>query len=211
MGEIWRYRNVALLFWVPSGVSGAFLTFTGLWGVPFFVQQHGLTAKSASLITSGMLIAFSCGGILIGMLSDKLRKRKTPFLFGGMLVVLGFGALYVAPDAPLIALVPVLLLGGFGSGSMVLGFLYAKESAPIRLAGTVAGAVNMGVMIGPLFQQPAIGWILDHYWNGTVVNGTRVYDLQAFKLAFAFLFAWVLTAFIALLFTRESNCKQYRE
>jgi sugar phosphate permease len=211
MGEIWRYPNVALLFLAPSGICGAFLTFTGLWGVPFFVQQHGLTAKSASLITSGMLIAFSGGAVLLGMLSDKLRKRKTPFVLGAICVVLGFGALYIAPDAPLIVLVPFLLLGGFGSGSMVLGFLYAKESAPMRLSGTVAGAVNMGVMLGPLAQQPVIGWILDRYWNGAVSDGIPVYGMHEFKLAFAFLFVWVLAAFIALLFTRESNCRQYRE
>ncbi|OGB27822.1 MAG: MFS transporter [Burkholderiales bacterium RIFCSPLOWO2_02_FULL_57_36] len=210
MAEIWRYRNVTLLFWAQSGLCGAFLTFAGLWGVPFFVQQHGLTAKSASLITSGMLIAFSCGGILLGMLSDKLRKRKPPFVLGGACVVLGFGALYVAPDLPLTMLVPLLLLGGFGSGSMVIGFLHGKESAPLRLAGTVAGAINMGVMVGPLVQQPAIGWILDHYWGGMIIDGIRLYDMSAFKLAFAFLFVWVLTSFVALLLTRESNCRQYR-
>lgn len=211
MGKIWRFRNVALLFWAQSGLCGAFLTFAGLWGIPFFVQQHGLTAKSASLITSGMLIAFSCGGVLFGMLSDRWRKRKAPFMLGGICVVLGFGALYVAPDAPLMVLVPLVLLGGFGSGSMVIAFLYAKESTPIRLSGTVAGAVNMGVMLGPLTQQPVIGWILDRYWGGAVSGGIRIYEMQAYKLAFAFLFLWVITAFIALLFTRESNCKQYRE
>ena len=211
MAEIWRYRNVALLFWAQSGLCGAFLTFAGLWGVPFFVQQHGLTAKSASLITSGMLIAFSCGGVLLGMLSDRLRRRKAPFVLGGVLVVLGFGALYVAPDAPLTMLVTLLLLGGFGSGAMVIAFLHAKESVPVRLSGTVAGAVNTGVMAGPLVQQPAVGWILDRYWAGAIDGGIRVYDVLAYKLAFAFLFIWVITAFIALLLTRESHCSQYRE
>jgi MFS family permease len=145
------------------------------------------------------------------MLSDKLRKRKTPFLLGGMGVVLGFGALYAIPNAPLTILVPLLLVGGFGSGSMVLGFLYAKESAPMRLSGTVAGAVNMGVMVGPLTQQPVIGWILDRHWGGAMIDGIRVYDMDAFKLAFAFLLVWVVIAFIALLMTRESNCRQFPE
>jgi hypothetical protein len=145
---------------------------------------------------------FSLGGIFLGMLSNKLRKRKAPFVLGGVCVVIGFGALYFVPDARLVILVPILLLGGFGSGSMVLGFLYAKESAPIRLSGAVAGAVNMGVMIGPLTQQPVTGWILDRHWDGVLTEGVRMYDLQAFKLAFAFSFVWVLSSFIALLLTR---------
>jgi sugar phosphate permease len=211
MGEIWRYRNVALLFWVPSGTAGAFLTFTGLWGVPFLVQQHGLTAKSASLITSGMLIAFSGGAILFGHLSDRWHRRKTPYLLGGLSVLTGFGMLWAAPDAPLPVLVPLLMLGGLGAGSMAVGFLYVKESVPLRLSGTAVGAVNMGVMVGPLTQQPVIGWILDHYWKGAVHNGVRVYDIGAYRMAFAFILIWIVTALVALLLTRDTFGKQYRE
>jgi hypothetical protein len=44
-----------------------------------------------------------------------------------------------------------------------------------------------------------------------MIGGIRVYDMEAFKLAFAFLLVWVLIAFIALLLTRESNCRQFQE
>lgn len=208
LGRIWKYRNVALLFWVPSGIFGAFMTFTGLWGVPFLVQQHELTPRSASLVTSGMLIAFSVGGIVVGMFSDRLRLRKRPYAIGSTFTVVSFLALTIFPDARLGFLVPVLLLGAAGSGSMVIGFLYARESAPVALSGTVAGTVNMGVMIGPLCQQPLIGWILDSNWTGGLVNGVRVYDLHAYQLAFGVLLLWVLSAWIALLATRETHCRQ---
>jgi MFS family permease len=211
LGRIWRYRNVALLFWVPSGICGAFLTFTGLWGVPFLVQQHGLTPRAASLVTSGMLIAFSVGSIAVGALSDRLRLRKLPYVIGSTATLISYLALYIFPDARLELLVPLLLLGAAGSGSMVIGFLYARESAPMALSGTVAGAVNMGVMIGPLAQQPLIGWILDNNWRGGLVNGVRVHDLHAYQLAFGLLLLWVASAWIALLATRETHCRQYRE
>jgi MFS family permease len=209
--EIWCYRNVALLVFVPSGLCGVFLTFTGLWGVPFFAQQHRMSTQSASLITSGMLIAFSLGAVLFGHLSDRWRKRKRPYLLGGILCLAGFTVLAVAPDAPLALLVPLVLLSGLGSGSMCLTFLYAKESVPARLAGTVAGAANMGVMIGPLTQQPVIGWILDRYWAGALDGGVRVYDLHAFQVAFVFLFVWIVATFAALLLTRETHCCPYAE
>ncbi|MDO8299420.1 MFS transporter [Lacisediminimonas sp.] len=211
LGRIWRYRNVALLFWVPSGICGAFLTFTGLWGVPFLVQLHGLTPRSASLVTSGMLVAFSVGSIAVGILSDRLRLRKLPYVIGSTATLISYLALYIFPDAPLGFLVPLLLLGAAGSGGMAVGFLFARESAPLALSGTVAGAVNMGVMIGPLAQQPLIGWILDSNWRGGLVNGVRVYDLHAYQLAFGLLLVWVASAWIALLATRETHCKQYHE
>jgi hypothetical protein len=31
--------------------------------------------------------------------------------------------------------------------------------------------VNMGVMMGPMLLQPAVGWILDRKWQGEVING----------------------------------------
>ncbi|MCE5284199.1 MAG: MFS transporter [Deltaproteobacteria bacterium] len=209
--EIWRYPNVALLVFIPSGLCGVFLTFTGLWGVPFFVQVHRLGTQAASLITSGMMIAFSLGGILFGHLSDRWVKRKAPYLLGGLLCLVGFAVLAVAPGAPLALLVPLALLSGLGSGAMCLTFLFAKESVPARLAGTVAGAANMGVMIGPLTQQPVIGWILDRYWTGVLAGGVRVYDGQAYQVAFIFLFLWILAAFGALLMTRETHCRPYGE
>lgn len=211
LGRIWAYRNVPLLFWVPSGICGAFLTFTGLWGVPFLVQQHGLTPRSASLVTSGMLIAFSVGSIAFGILSDRIRLRKLPYVIGGTFTLISYGVLYIFPDGRLSVLVPLLLLGAAGSGSMAVGFLYSRESAPLALSGTVAGAVNMGVMVGPLFQQPLIGWILDKNWSGALLDGVRVYDLHAYKLAFGLLLLWVASAWVALLATRETHCRQYRE
>ena len=211
LGRIWGYRNVSLLFWVPSGICGAFLTFTGLWGVPFLVQLHGLTPRSASLVTSGMLVSFSIGSIAFGILSDRLRRRKLPYLIGSTFTLVSYAALYFFPAAPLLLLVPLLLLGAAGSGSMAVGFLYARESAPLALSGTVAGAINMGVMVGPLSQQPLIGWILDRNWSGHLVDGVRVYDLHAYQLAFGMLMLWVLSAWIALLATRETHCRQYRE
>mgnify|MGYP005812491399 CR=1 FL=1 len=208
LAEIFRYRNVWLVPLVNSGTGGAFLAFTGLWGVPYFVQTHALSVKEAATITSAMLVLFALGGPLFGHLSDRWQLRKLPFALGSALLVAGFGALAFFPSAPLALLVPLLLIAGLGSAAMALSFGFVKESVPARLQGTATGVANAGVMLGTLIQMPVIGLILDAHWNGVIVNGVRQYDLPAFRSALLFLFVWIALAFVLLLATRETHAQQ---
>jgi MFS family permease len=206
--EILRYRNTGLIFWVNSGICGAFLAFTGLWGVPFFVQHHALSVKEASLVTSAMLVLFAVGGPLFGVLSDRVKRRKLPFVAGSSLTVIGFGTLAIVPDAPLVVLVPLLVAAGFGAGSMALSFGFAKESVPPRLQGAVTGMVNTGVMVGALTLMPAIGLVLDAKWLGAIANGVRLYPLDAFRVGWWVLAGWIAVSAALLLLTRETHAHQ---
>ncbi|MFM2398364.1 MAG: hypothetical protein RL341_521 [Pseudomonadota bacterium] len=208
LAQIWRYRNTYWLVLVPSGICGAVLSFAGLWGVPFFVQHHGLATRDAAWITSAMLVAFSLGGIVWGSLSDRLHTRKMPFVAGSMLIVIATGALVIAPTSPLLALIALLVAGAFGAGSMVLMFAWAKESVPPALAGTVTGVMNAGVMLGPLMQQPLMGAVLDRYVPMINAAGVKVYPLAGYKAAFAVLYVWVLISFVCLLMARDTHAKQ---
>lgn len=208
LAEVFRHRNMWLVPIVNSGTCGAFLAFTGLWGVPFFVQQHALSVKQAATITSAMLVLFALGAPVFGHLSDRWRLRKRPFALGVALLLVGFGALAVFPAASLWILVPLLLAAGFGVAAMALSFGYVKESVPARLQGTATGVANAGVMLGTLTQMPVIGVILDAHWKGAIVNGARQYDLAAFQFALLFLSAWITIAFVLLLFTRETHAQQ---
>lgn len=200
---ILRYPNPWLLALVNSGVCGAFLAFTGLWGVPLLSQVHGIGVAQAALVTSSMLVLFAAGATMFGLWSDRLQRRKLPFVIGGNVMLLGFAVLSAVPAAPLAVLVPVLLTASFGAGSMVLSFGLAKESAPLRLQGTVTGVVNAGVMLGTLIQMPVIGLILDAHWHGVAINGVRQYDAAAFQAGLVFLLAWVGVAMLLLVVTRE--------
>ena len=78
----------------------------------------------------------------------------------------------------------------------------------MRLSGTVAGVINMGVMTGPMILQPAVGWMLDRRWQGDLSAGVRVYDVFAYRTGFSIMIAWIAVSFILLIFTRETNCRQ---
>jgi MFS family permease len=202
---ILRYPNPWLLALVNSGLCGAFLAFAGLWGVPLLSQVHGIGVATASMITSSMLVLFAFGGPIFGVWSDRLQRRKLPFMVGAATMLTGFAVLTAAPAAPLALLVPLLLAASFGAGAMVLSFGFVKESVPPRLQGTATGVVNAGVMVGTLVQMPVIGLILDARWRGVTVAGVRQYDASAYQAGLAFLLVWLVVSALVLALTREAR------
>ncbi|MCW8881801.1 MAG: MFS transporter [Sedimenticola sp.] len=202
------YLNTWLLFFVPGAGVGSVLTFAGLWGVPFLTTHYGLEKTSAAAICSALLVSWAIGGPVFGWLSDHLGHRKPLYLLGCVVQLVAWSIVVLVPGLSIPLLVLLLILAGFFSGNMIIGFAFARESAPIRLAGTASGLVNMGVMIGPMLLQPAVGALLDHYWTGEVENGVRVYGLDAYQNGFSLMLGWLVLALLLMFFTRETHCKQ---
>lgn len=206
--EIFRHKNAWLLILIPSGVVGPVLAFAGLWGVPFLTTHYHLSPTRAASLTSALLIAWAVGGPTLGAWSDRISKRKPIYAIGCLVTMIGWGILLLVPQGSFTFLLVLLALIGFASGSMIVGFAFIKESVPLMYAGTVSGIGNLGVMIGPMVLQPAIGWVLDRHWKGEIVGGVRIYDLQAYRKGFLLMLAWSVLAAILILFTRETHCRQ---
>jgi len=204
---VFRYRNTWLLYLVPGAVVGSVLTFAGLWGVPFLTTHYAMDKTQAAALCSALLIAWALGGPIFGWLSDHLGQRKPLYALGCLVILVGWGMLILIPDLPVGALVALLIAVGFFSGNMIIGFAFAKESAPVHLTGTASGVVNMGVMMGPMLLQPAVGWMLDRSWDGQTSGGVRIYSLEAYQSGFGLMLAWLALAMVLILFTRETHCR----
>jgi len=205
--KVFAYRNTWLLYLIPGAVVGSVLTFAGLWGVPFLTTHYEMEKNSAAAVCSALLIAWAVGGPFFGWLSDHLGHRKPLYALGCLVILLGWGLLILIPDLPLWILVTLLIMVGFFSGNMIIGFAFAKESAPAHLAGTASGVVNMGVMMGPMLLQPAVGWMLDRSWDGEMAAGVRVYSFETYRSGFSLMLGWLALALILILLTRETHGK----
>jgi MFS family permease len=208
IGEVFKYPNTGLLPIIPGGIVGCLLTFSGLWGVPFLTTHYDLQATEAAALASALLVAWAIGGPILGGLSDRIGRRKPLYLIGCALTLMGWSFIIYYPNLPVAWMVVLLLVVGFASGSMIIGFAFAKESVPSQLAGTVSGITNMGVMLGPTLLQPAVGWVLDQRWHGDMLAGVRIYNLDAYRAGFSLMIAWAALAFVLLFFTKETHCRQ---
>jgi len=208
--EVFRYRNIWLLAIVPGGVVGSILAFSGLWGVPFLTTHHAMSKGDAAAVCSAMLVAWAVGGPAFGALSDRLGRRKPLYIAGCAIIALSWSLIVLVPQLHTQVLIFLLLLSGFASGCMIIGFAFAKESVPGRLAGTVSGVVNMGVMMGPMILQPAVGWMLDRGWQTELLAGVRVFGISAYQSSFLLMMVWSFVSLVLILFTRETSAMQTR-
>ena len=208
MRAVFRTPNVWLIFIISGGVTGPTLTFAGLWGVPFLHTHYGLTTTAAAAITSMLLLAWAVAGPVMGALSDRLRVRKPLYGLGAGIATAGWFSVFLIPNMPLPLLIAILVITGAASACIMIGFAFAKESTPVALAGTTSGVINMGNMLGGMVMQPAVGWVLDRYWDGTLEGGVRVYGFGAYRAGFSLMLVWLVIAILLVTFTRETHCRQ---
>ena len=203
-----RYKNIRRLFLVGCGLTGPVLAFAGLWGVPFFTTLHGIPAAASSAITSTLLICYAIGAIVLGLLSDRIGRRKPVILSSAIVATITWIPILFFPGIPLWLLISLVIIVGLANGSVTLGFAFVKESVPPRFAGTASGIFNMGSILGVIILQPAIGWLLDRNWQGGLAGGVRIYDLAAYRSAFSLIIVLSALSVLASALTSETHCRQ---
>jgi len=207
--EVLSYRNSWILFLAPQGVTGATISFGGLWGVPFLVSVYGYSQERAALYCSLLMVAWAIGGPIFGALSDRAGERKPLYILGMLCALIMWSIIALHPRLGPTVLLVLLVAAGIFAGAMVTGFAFAKESVPARFAGTAGGVANMGAMTGPMVLQPAIGVLLDLNWSGAAsATGARLYDAAAYRVAFGLLLVWLVVSLLAMLLARETHCRQ---
>jgi MFS family permease len=208
---IFAYRNTWCMLLMPGAVTAMLLSFAGLWGVPFLVTHYGLSTAAAAGFASLVMVGWAVGSVAIAPLSDRLGRRRPLYFASVASVMVVWCAIIIPQTMPRELMAVLCFLLGFTGGAFTIGFAWAKESVPARLAGTVSGIANVGSMIGPMIGQPLVGLALDSRWLGVVKGGARVYDQGAYRFAFALLLVWGGISLLLTLFARETFCKQLDE
>jgi MFS family permease len=153
-----------------------------------------------------MLLSFALSGPAAGMLSDRLGRRKSPYLVLCICTTV-FWALFLFTALPYQMLFPLLAAIGFTSGALIIGFATAREVNHPGAAGAVGGVVNMSVLGVAALLQPLLGKILDLHWLGTMAEGARVYSQEAYFSAFIWLLVSSGLAVVMVSFTTETYCR----
>ena len=187
------------------------IAFTGLWGVPYMMEAHGLARPAAALSMSLTLIGFAIGGPLFGWLSDHMERRRTPMLIGAVGVLTTFWLIVYGPGVPLWAINVLLFVLGVFQGGSLLAFATAREHNLPGADGMTLGFVNtISVASGAIFQ-PLVGWILDLNWDGRMEAGVHIYSADAYRTAFLAIIAGTTAALVMGFLVRETFCRQVRE
>lgn len=198
-----RTRAIWPAFGAMLTAGATYGTFIGLWGVPYLMQVHGMSASMAASHTSAALASFAVFAIILGHCADRLG-RKRPLLIGGLstfalgwILLLSLETLHQP-----YSLLLFVLLGGTGTAFTLL-WACAKDACAPEFAGMSTSVVNAAQFLGVGVLQPLFGWILDRGWEGTLQHGVRVYSADSYRIGIALLLVCTLVGLACCMMMRE--------
>lgn len=192
---------------VNAGLSGSFFAFGGLWAMPFLTQGMGMTRDTASAHLSLYFAGFAVGCLLIGTLSDRMRRRK-PVVIASSLVYAAIWPVWLSGLAlPLVATYLLFGLMGLMTASFTLSWACAKEVNPPALSGMSTSVANMGGFLMGALLQPAVGWVMDQRWAGAMINGVRLYAPEDYRWGLVLIAGAAWLGALAAWFIRETHCR----
>ena len=199
LGEVVRNRATWTGFWISFGLSGSYMSFIGLWGVPMLVQGYGLPLVEASRHAAAILLALAVSSVGLSMGSDRMRRRRP--------LAIAVAVAYCCMWAIWIVGVPrewtwvMFALTGICAPGFVMAWIYAKEVNRPRYAGMGTSVANAGGFLAAGILQPLVGWVLDRASAG------GAYTLNSFRMALAVLMLFALIGLAGTLFMRETHCR----
>ena len=204
LAEVLRNRATWPCFWVNFGMSGSYMSFIGLWAVPFLTRAYDMSPLAASRHASVMLIAFAVSVAATGALSDRMRRRR-PLIVGSALLYLACWAAWisgiggVAPGMTY----AVCALMGFGIPGFTLSWACSKEVNRPSYSGMATSLANTGGFLAAGILQPLVGWVLDLSTSA----GPASSGLDAFRPALGVFAAFASIGLAGALFIRETHCR----
>jgi MFS family permease len=144
---------IAGLIFIPTTI------FDMIWGVRYLQEARGFDYASAVLRSSMVPFGWIIGCPLVGLISDRLGRRKPVIVAGAVILFACLAWILYGPTSVL----PPYVLGlvaGVASGVAMLPYTVIKEANPPEMSGTATGVVNFLNFTFSALLTPVFGWIL---------------------------------------------------
>jgi predicted MFS family arabinose efflux permease len=197
LASVVRNRGTWPGFWVNLAMAGPYLSFAGLWGVPYLMKAHGMSPIEAARHTTLMVVALALSGAALTALSDRAELRR-PFVIGSAILYFGCWLLWFTGFSARAGMTYAICIAlGVTASGFFLSWVTAKEVSSPRFSGMAVSLVNCGGFLAVGILQPAIGWVLD-----------RAQETEAaYRTGIGILAATAFLAVIASFYIPETRCR----
>jgi len=191
MKQVLRDRTAWATCACHFGAVGTYIGFVGLWAVPYFMSTYQLPRAEATWFTLTAFIGALLGGPITGAVSDKIGRRRLPYMVLQSATTLSWLSFVVWIGQPpeWVALVAMFIIG-FGSGGSLLTFATIRDVTLPARSGVTSGFANTGGFLSAVLLPVIFGFVID--MASRVQHGSPANHVPASAYALAFL---VPTAF----------------
>lgn len=200
--QMWLIGLVGCLLYLPASV------FLDLWGIPYLQAVYQLTPMQAVNISSITFLGWIISGPIIGMISDKIKRRRLPLMVTSGIAALLLCTIFYVPGVTLSELYIMFFATGFCCGSHPLCFALGKENNSTKTAGTAVAVTNMLIMLGGAIFQPIVGKLLDFHTTSPIgANGLPTYSASDYTFALSIIPIGVAFGIFIASFVKETYCE----
>jgi sugar phosphate permease len=177
----WSAPGTRLGLWTHFTTQFSVTSMGLLWGFPYLVTVHDLSAATAGAMLTLMTLTAMVVGPVLGRQVALRPYHRSTMAIGLVLLIVAFWTftlLWPGP-APAWLLVCLMVVVGSGGPASMVGFDLARTFNPAHRHGSATGIVNVGGFVASLFTIVAVGLVLDVLTPGS----SSAYAAGDFRLA----------------------------
>jgi MFS family permease len=154
--------------------------FADAWGSSFMNVVYGIAREQANFMISTILTGMCVGCIILPYIADKTDTYHGITLLSAIVMTISFAYLLTVATNSIFVLTAICLIIGIFCAYQVVIISKISTYVEERLSGMAASVANMIIMsFGSVFHN-AIGITTDKFWDGTIVNGIKIYNSSAY-------------------------------
>ena len=189
-------------------IFGSYFTLQTVIGKKILEDFVGMSAASASLVLTMMVVLAAVDGFVVTLLSKWAGNRKVIFLRIAALLTVVFQAAALAAVALgcrahwywWCVFVVLAVAGNF----VPLVFVVIRDNNPAESMGTATSIINSSPYVAVAILGNLIGWIMEQ-WKPVAVSGKMIYPSQAYCATFVLLLACAILGCIATFLLKEKR------
>ncbi len=198
--QMWIIGIIGCVLYLPS------IVLLDVYGISYFKVAHQLTSQQAANVSALTFLGWIVGGPVIGVISDKIKRRRLPLLITSAVTALLLYIIFYYPGLTLNQLSTIAFVAGICCGAHPLCFALGKENNPAQMAGTAVAVTNMFIMFGGMMFPPLVGKLLDLHTQSPFLNGLHVYTASDYTFALSIVPLGVVLGTVLSMFLKETYC-----
>jgi MFS family permease len=210
--KVFKNKIVYVYGILGLGFFSSLTVIADLWGTMYLTQRYpDVPRADAGSASMTMYIGLAIGSLVLPWYFEKTNKIFTGIKLSTVVLMSLFFSFMLIPDLPFAGAKIILFLLGLFSGAIMMSFTGAALETTKETSGLTISIVNAFNMFGGAILNQIVGGLLEHQWDGALLEGVPQYSLAMFDNSFTLVLGglFVICLMIALQLKQPTFVKDY--